>query len=222
MSSEITKPSIAIKLKKISLFLSIILALVGFIVLIAWTKDIKILMNFSPQRISMKANSAYCFLLSGIALILFNIEKPGTIAYIVAYTFSLVIIFIASTALVEYCFNISLGIDNFFLKDTISQGKNPGRLPFESSLCFILFGAAFILSGFSKINPLIFQCLCLVAGTIAMMVFLSYLFNIHQLKGIEKTTTMAFYSSFSFIILMLAALFLKPEVGIMKRIINKK
>lgn len=211
------------RLKLFSLISSIFVSFVGFIVLIGWTKDIILLKSVSPNWISMKANTAFCFLLSGLTLVIYNIEKKGSGNHLIAYSFSAIIIIIAAITLCEYCWNINLGIDEFFFKDYVRENgtAKPGRLALGSAICFVLFGFSFLFSGIKKINPVFFQWLYLFAGIIALTALIGYFFGVQQLTGIARHTTMAFHTSFTFLVLMLAALFLEPEVGIMKLVSSK-
>lgn len=220
MSRGNKNSEIKARLKFYSLISSIFVALVGFVVLIGWTKDIIILKSVSPDWISMKANTAFCFLLSGLTLIIYNIEKEGSGSHYIAYSFSAIVILIASITLCEYFFNINPGIDEFFFRDKLTAvgTAKPGRLALGSAICFIIFGVSFLFSRFKIINPLIFQWLYLITGVISITALIGYLFKVDQFTGVAQYTTMAFHTSFSFLILMQAALFNNPEVGIMKLI----
>lgn len=221
MSLEKANQNTANKFKKLSLFLSITVVAIGFIVLVGWAQDVKFFKSLLPNWVSMKANTAYCFLLAGICLIIFNTEKPKSVMFSIAYLFSIIIIFMASTILIEYSFDLNVGIDDFFLKDSKNLTERPGRLAFESAICFLLLGISFVLSGVKRINIILIQSLCLFAGLIATTVLIGYLLNVNQFTDTETTSKMTFYSSFSFIILVLATLFLRPEEGLIKIILSK-
>jgi nitrate reductase gamma subunit len=53
---------------------------------------------------------------------------------------------------------------------------------------------------------------------IAFFSLVSYMFAAKQITGVSEYTAIAFHSSISFVILMFAFLFLRPEEGIMKLI----
>lgn len=212
------------RLKLFSLISSIFVAFVGFIVLVGWTKNVEFIKSLSPDWISMKANTAFCFLLSGLTLIIFNIEKRGSGSHILAYSFSAIVVSIASVTLYEYFFNANLGIDEFFFEDnSLFKGTaKPGRIAVGSAICFILFGVSFLLSSLNRINQIYFQWLYVISGLIAFTALLGYMFEMQELTGIAKHTTMALHTSFSFLALMFASLFLRPEEGIMKLILSNK
>ena len=205
--------------KKQALLLSVIVALVGFIVLLGWIFNISILKSLSPEWISMKGNTAICFLLSGLTLIFFNLQEKGKMM-IAAHITNIIIILIGMLSLFEYIFNFNTGIDELFFKDDsiINGTAQPGRMAPGTALCFVLFGLSFLFSGFKNSSLLIFQSLNLFAGVIALFAMISYLFGARELMDISEYTAMAFHTSFTLFILMLANLFLRTETGIMKLI----
>ncbi len=206
------------KLKKLSLFFSIIVAMVGFIVLLGWIGNIPILKSILPNWISMKVDTALCFLLSGITLILLIRERPGRIRKILIPALSLIIILIGTVSLLEYIFHFNAGIDEFFFKDDIVANgtASPGRPAIQTAFCFILFGLSFLFGGINRSYLLIFQWLNIAAGFIALIGLLGYLFGVEQLSGISEYTTMAAHTSFTFLLLMEASLLIHPDKGIMK------
>ena len=74
---------------------------VGGSVLIGWLFDVGFLKSLHPAWVSMKANTAVCFLLSGLALWQSAIRRvcAGLVALVGALT------------LAEYCFGWTLGLD---------------------------------------------------------------------------------------------------------------
>lgn len=202
-----------------SLILSLIVAFVGLIVLIGWIFNISLLKSISPDWISMKANTAICFMMAGLTLILFHFKKTKSMVW-VAIGSKVIIILIGILSLLQYIFNFNTGIDELFFKDDalITGTAQPGRMAPGTALCFILFGLSFLFSGFNNVSPVIFQSLDLFAGVIALFAMISYLFGARQLMDISEYTAMAFHTSFTLFILMLANLMLKSDVGIMKMI----
>ncbi len=202
-----------------SLILSGFILLVGFIVLIGWVLDVSLLKSISPDWISMKVNTAICFLLAGIILIRLNLQKRKSI-FTLTNALSFIILIIGLISLLEFVFNFNAGIDEFFFKDdTIIQGTaQPGRMAPGTAMCFILFSLSFIIAGTNPGSQVIFQCLSLIPGAIALFAMVSYLFGVKQLTGISENTAMAFHTSLSLFFIMPACLFLRPDKGIMKLI----
>src|SRR5690242_15052120 len=202
-------PKLTAKLKKLSLLFSIIVISVGVIVLIGWIGDISVIKSISPRWVSMKANTAICFILAGLTLVILNREKSGALVKIFVPLFSLVIILTGLITLLENIFHFNAGIDEFLFRDDIlaTGTAHPGRLSPLTSVCFILFGFSFLFSNFKKYNWLVFQCFYLVGGVIAFLALISYIFEAKQITDGSEFTAIAFHTSLSFVILMLGILF---------------
>ena len=65
----------------VSRIISAIVALSGIIVLIGWIFDIAILKSPHPALITMKANTALCFILIGVSLWLLQFSQKGQRGY---------------------------------------------------------------------------------------------------------------------------------------------
>ena len=63
------------KFKKLSFVFGVIVALIGFLVVIGWIGNIDFLKSISPSWISMKANVAISFLLAGSIMMIVSREK---------------------------------------------------------------------------------------------------------------------------------------------------
>jgi protein-S-isoprenylcysteine O-methyltransferase Ste14 len=68
MPSRATNPRIVEKLQGFARAASITVVLVGCLVFIGWILDIGILKSVLPGLVTMKANTALCFILAGAAL----------------------------------------------------------------------------------------------------------------------------------------------------------
>ncbi len=205
--------------KNQSFVLSIVVAFVGFMVMVGWIFNISIFKSISPEWISMKVNTAICFLLAGLILMIFNLQKKKNLLRL-ANGSILIIIVIGIVSLLQYIFNFNAGIDELFFKDdAIRMGTSqPGRMALGTALCFILFGLSFLSLGINNLNHIIFQGLNLLVGVISLFAMISYLFGARQLMDISEYTAMAFHTSFTLFILMIANLLLRSESGMMKMI----
>ena len=202
-----------------SLILSILVALTGFFVLIGWIFNISVLKSISPEWVSMKVNTAICFLLAGLSLTLLNLKKTKSV-FNLTKALTLIMLIIGLVSLLEFIFNFNAGIDEiFFMDDTIIIGNGrQGRMAPGTAICFILFGISLIFSKVNSFSQSIFQCLNLCAGTIALFAIICYLFGVKQLTGVSENTAMALHTSLALFLMMPASLFLQPDKGIMKLI----
>lgn len=209
--------------KTISFYLSVFVSFIGLLVLFGWMLDVAILKSVLPNWVSMKVNTAICFLLSGIVLILLNnkfLETVPTKHKIAATIISVIIIFIGAISLSEYIFNFNTGIDELIFKDDINAVGtiNPGRMAPSTALCFIFFGIIFLLIQFEKKFYLFSQLLIHLCGSIAYFAILGYIFEANLMKGIPSYTIMAFPTAICMFILTLISLFSRPSTSLMKHI----
>ena len=82
MRTDHTHP--AVLARKLASWAALLSVVVGAMVLVGWTFDIVTLKSVLPGWVAMKANTAVCFILTGIALLLtarppatFNPERSG-------------------------------------------------------------------------------------------------------------------------------------------------
>src|SRR6476469_1504818 len=90
---------------------------IGCTVLLGWIFDLQMLKSILPGLVTMKANTAVCFILGGFCLFIQQIRRPKLTArkYQNKYknlilVSSFLIILISLLTLVQYSFNLDLGI----------------------------------------------------------------------------------------------------------------
>jgi len=137
------------------LLASLLAVMVGGMVLVGWTFDIVVLKSVLPNGVPMKANTAICFILSGIALWL--IARPPqsfsqNISIFIARLCSLLIGMIGLLTLGEYVFGWNLGIDQWLFNASVGgmRTPHPGRMSQESALSFTFLAIALAISGVSR------------------------------------------------------------------------
>ena len=207
--------------QKVSFLLSLLVILVGVIVLLGWTLDIALLKSISSNWLSMKANTAICFLLAGVSIAFqypvkwpFNANYQKKISVLAACIFG----FITLLILVEYLFNISPGIDELIFKD----GPNPfgtlypGRMAPSTVVCFLLLSVS-ILSGDYKIfKTRVFQIPLLIVVGISLAGLSGYIFGAEVMFSLGGFNSMAFHTVLCFLLLAIASLLSHPQDGLMK------
>jgi PAS domain S-box-containing protein len=133
---------------------------VGAMVLIGWAFDVAALKSILPDWVAMKANTAVCFILTGVALLL-TARPPATFNPQISIFFlriarlcGLLAGLIGLLTLGEYIFDWNPGIDQWlFLEPNGTVGTSyPGRMAPEAALSFVLLAVALWITGGSRKN----------------------------------------------------------------------
>ncbi len=172
--------------------------LVSSVVIIGWFFDIGLFKSILDSYISMKFNTAVCFLITGILLLKLEKKKVR-----VAEDFFVLILIVSSVlTLSEYIFNYNLGIDEFLWKEGTGTPNTffPGRPSAASALNFLFISLLFILIRIKRgyiISFVLFSICCLIG----VFSFISYLFGIENMIGVGSLTTLALHTSILFIVI---------------------
>ncbi|HJQ26798.1 MAG TPA: response regulator [Blastocatellia bacterium] len=147
--------------------MGILMVLTAATILTGWVLDAAALKCIIPDSPAMKANSAFCFLLAGLTLVLMqqNKQKARQGARLVA----LVLAVIGLLTISEYSFGWQLGIDQMLVRDQVPplMAGQPGRMSPVAAFSFFIGGLALMLlssrrgHGFAQvlINILLFLSL---------------------------------------------------------------
>ena len=124
---------------------AVVISLIALIVLSGWQMNIPEMKSFlSRNSAPMVANSAISFLSCGIILFLSTIRATSIINRISAFLSTLIIL-IGSLTLVEYLFDVNLGIDQLLFTQPPFAGDHAGRMSIISSFNFILVGTCLLI-----------------------------------------------------------------------------
>ena len=191
--------------------------LIGLIVLIGWAFDIENLKVILPGYVSMKANTAICFVLSGAALLTGHLSSPCPWKKTGSLFLAGATILITGLTLSEYLTGLSLGLDQLLFKDLpMGEGTSqPGRMAPHTTLAFILFGLALIFLGRGSRGILIAQALALTGLFIPLLASVGYLFHAQVFITIFSITRIAVHTLVGFYLLGLAILATHPKRGLM-------
>jgi PAS domain S-box-containing protein len=194
----------------------------GIVVQAGWWLHITVLTSVRPGLVSMKPNTAACFLLLGIALLLLRTPVTGSTSLELARLWgsrvcTTVAILIAVGSLIERLTGRDLGIDLLFFRQTLlaTQGAQAGLMAVTSGLAFVLLGAALLLIDWEtprKHRPA--QLLAILIIAIGFISILGYIYGVEPLSGSAGHTAMAVHSSVIFMLLGLAVLFARPASGV--------
>jgi diguanylate cyclase (GGDEF)-like protein/PAS domain S-box-containing protein len=195
--------------------------LVALTTLLGWWLDISALKSLFPNFTTMKANSAICFLLLGLASWLQIIQyKHSFLSQSIAIAASL----IGLLTLIEYLFNINLNIDQLLFTDTanIGTGKPPGRMSSISALYFSVLGISIYLFSFqSRVHVILGQILALIGLLVGFSSFLAYSYGMGAPDDVTGYASVSIRSAALFILLSWGVLFSRPSEGLVDVITNQ-
>jgi len=132
------------KLRTLSTTLSLFVIAAAIIVIAGWQFRVPA-MKFSMLGTYVAPNTALCFLLSGISILL-QLQARPNLQRIGVFFGAIVLIFGAGT-LCEYVFGWDLGIDALFMSHRLSDWHLPvpGRFAFNSAVAFSASGFALVM-----------------------------------------------------------------------------
>lgn len=202
-----------------SVALGLLATLVGVTTLIGWATGSQLLKGFFLYDINVKANTALCMVLVGIAVVLIASAPSATPP--LARALALFTGILAAATFSQHLFGWDLGIDQLLF--TEAQGAagthSPNRMGPVASLCFSALAVALLtIDKRTRNGRAPFQVLALGVLLIASVSVLGYLFHARQLFGLARYTAIALLTALSLLMLGSGVLLARPEVGLMQRL----
>ncbi|MDZ4202281.1 MAG: response regulator [Gallionella sp.] len=199
----------------------IAVAVIGMIALLGWILDISVLKSIRPDWVTMKANTALCFLLSGLALWLKARSRSPTLparVLLLMHTLSALVMLIGLLTLLQYLTSDDFGIDQWLLQETAGavDSRPLGRMAPATALCFVLLGSALLLHGRSnwqRTLVALFATTILFATLLSGQIYL-YLFDTGSAFGLEYAFHLAAHTILAFVLLGAGLLCAQPAHGV--------
>jgi PAS domain S-box-containing protein len=163
----------------------------------------------------MKATTAVCFVLTGVALAL-GTGPDRRWARPVRLALGAAVLAIGAGLLAEHLFHLPLGIDEAIVRDT-RTGPPAGRPAPITGLDFTLVGAALLLLDTrlrSRARPS--EWLALAVGLSALLAVDGYAFGRGSLYQIPFFSAIALHTALAFLAVALALLAARPTEGLMR------
>ena len=195
----------------------ILAILIGIFVITAWVFNFPGLEDISTQYVSMRFNTALCFILVGLSLYITQREKKKY-QEVIFLSLSIFLAAISALSLSQDIFNFNSGIDQLFVTDRYSIAEKypyPGRMAISVSSCFLIFSMAFI--GFSFKNQflkIVSQYLLHLVTAISAVAIIGYLFGVELFYTLTNEGAMAINTAILFFCLSIVASLLNPYLGI--------
>lgn len=195
---------------------SAVAILVGVLVLAGWAFDIAALKSVLPGLVTMKANTALAFLLTGVSLFLLQSETvdrwPRRISLACACASALLGLLVLS----EYFWIWDLNVDQILFKDVQTTPVPPGRMAISTAFNFLVIGIALLLlADARRKNVLIAQLLSLCTTLLSFLSLLGYAYGVKSLYDFGPFSAMALHTAAIFALLSVGVVFARPDKGIM-------
>ncbi|MBF2006888.1 MAG: PAS domain S-box protein [Chlorogloeopsis fritschii C42_A2020_084] len=209
--------------------------LVGCLVMFGWWFNLEVLKNcFNLSKVTMKGNTALCFILLGISLwlsiksredsntgIISKQVRKYSHSVLLARACAFTVFLIGTLTLIQYLFGWNFGIDQLlFLEEPNPRlTSQPGRMGLNTAVNFILLGKALELLGKPKTDRSIWyaQIFTLGAAVISLLALIGYAYQVQVLYGIlPHVTSMALHTALTFTVLCVGILWAQPEQGLMQ------
>lgn len=178
----------------------------GLAGLAGWIFDIAFVRELLPGFPTMKANTALCFLLSGVALWLSSAGRVTPARRAVAIASAVTVALIGLLTLGEYLLGVPLRIDEWLFRDpSTPAAAYPGRMAVPTALNFALFGIALLALQLARPRPAI--VLAIAAMLPSYVVLAGYIYAAHPLH-----TSMAIHTAMTFLLLSAAIVATRPDL----------
>lgn len=215
------KTDLAIPIHRFVSITALFTMLIGCVVLIGWAFDLVALKSILPSFVTMKANTAIGFVLSGLSLFLLNSQSHQKRIMRLAKACAGLVFLLGSLSLLEYLLHINFGIDQLVFSDDVGAllTASPGRMSANTAFCFIMIGAGLLLHDFrlgKKIIP--GQLLSLFVFITGLIGLISYFYAQWSLLQVLHSTAMALHTAALFIILSMGVMLLHPFEGFLAHI----
>lgn len=192
----------------------VIVFALGFMVFGGWLLKIPSLTSIIPEYANMKVNTALLFILSSIELYLILINKWKILNRILCLLISL----FGLITLLQYEFQLSLNIDEFFVKDFLfspSIDSFPGRMARGTAFSFTVLGLSFCLLQSRQIFwKQCAQYLLHIISLIGFIAIVGYLLDVPIFYKLSAIGSMAIHTAIAFLLISIAASLINSDIGI--------
>lgn len=215
-------PSVAAKLRLLSLASGVVVAFLGVMVLLGWILENDALRGAFAQGITVKTNTAIALILLGGALALLAPAALPAWRARLAHVLAGAAFVIGLLTLIEHRTGINLGIDELLFREAAGATAtvSPNRMGLYGSICIQLLGAGLLGLGWRTRRGVV-PSQWLALGAILLMLFplLGYLYSISALYGVANATGVALMTALAFTLLGIGILCARPELGLMRRVV---
>lgn len=185
--------------------------LTALLVLTGWLFEISVLKSVLPGIVSMKFNTAICFIISAGTLHFLDISSPTSNQKKAAQIGASILLIIAGLTLGQYIFKSNIGIDQLLWKEEVGaiDTLSPGRMSLTTSLNFTLIGIVFLLLTKKRFRISIQFILAFICAS-SLLVSLNHIFGTSFLRDIPQIVNTAIHTAILFIALCAGVIYSSP------------
>ena len=185
----------------------------GVVVLGGWALGASRLKSLAPGLPPMQANTAFAFVLMGLAIVL--LARPTTTKWapVLRRLAAIVVLVMGVLRLVEYATDVSLGIDQLLIRE--SAGVVPGRMAAVAALGLATSAAAFLLLDVGRAGTLA-QTLALGTGVLGFLDVVGYASGLDTTGDVYGYATVAVHTTLGLVIVSVGILLARPDRGLMR------
>ena len=201
------------RLSQFVAFSSLFSIATGLIVLAGWVFQVEILKTVLPGLVTMKANTAACFTLIGLALWrLGRGDRRSPVSIWIARAAAAIVSAVGLLSFLEFLGGWNLGIDQLLFVETAEKGIGsirPGLMSPITALAFMLLGLALLLLDSSRGRETsAAQSLAFGSGLISLFALLDFIVQPHGLHA-----GIALHTAITLWLLSLGVVCSRPERG---------
>ena len=192
---------------------------VGAAVLTGWAFDIPALQSVLPGFVSMKPNTALCFILTGGGLILVAPSPLSRTRSFAGRGCVLLAMALCAVVLCQFAFDWNSGVDEWLFRDLADTARTaaPGRMAIPTAVAFMLLGAALLALDWEPrrlFRPADF--LAAAAIVLAVASLLQHALTTADFDASFGITPMALHTALAFLALGTGVLVARPERGLLR------
>src|SRR5260221_2971389 len=183
---------------------------VGGLVALGWIFNSDLLKGVVPGFATMQFDTALCFLLSGVALLLIRSGSPKLVMVL-----GTVVAFLSLLCLTEHFFGWNLGIDHWFEHEALEAAETSasGQMSIVTALNFLLVRSSLVLTAGSR-RLTWAQVFALGAAFTAVLSLIGYWYGVQELYQFGAFEPIALPTAGTFFIFFLVVFFFFPECGL--------
>ena len=202
---------------------SVLTTVIGGLVLVGWFFNIRTLQSLSPGLVTMKANAAAAFVLTGTSLGLLRAGRSPTQMRYLGWACAGLAALVGFLTLSEYVFGWELGIDQLLALAAPGavEAEASGRMAPATAVSFLLIGVALLLLDVeTRDGRRPAQYLALTAGLLHLVPLVGYLYGVTERYRPTVYTTVAFHTAITFLVLCAGILCARLNRGLMSVVVG--